>query len=74
MESADKPIEVVPIIIKEMKTRGHFITFVYECRLPAGFELRNEGRKETDAGYLKWHKTCPDNMLSVHHFYRKYFR
>ena len=74
VESADEPIEVVPIIIKEMKTRGHFITFVYECRLPAGFEISNAGRKETDAGYLKWHKTCPDNMLSVHQFYRKYFR
>ena len=68
-----KPIEIVPIIIKEIKTRGHFVTFVYECRLPKGVEIKNGTRQETEAGYLAWHKKCPDNILQVHTFYRKYF-
>lgn len=68
-----EPTEIVPIIIKDMKTRGHFITFVYECMLPEEFEINNGTKKETDAGYLLWHKSCPDNILRVHDFYRKYF-
>lgn len=71
--SAAEPIEIVPIIVKEMKTRGHFITFVYECRLPEGTSINNGAKAETDAGYLAWHKKCPDNILQVHNFYRKYF-
>jgi len=23
-------------------------------------------------GYLKWHESCPDNLLEVHKMYRKY--
>lgn len=70
---AAQPVETVPIIVKNMKTRGHFITFVYECRLPEGFEIDNGTKKESDAGYLAWHQECPDNILKVHSFYRKYF-
>ncbi len=67
-----QPIEVVPIICPEMEQRGHFITFVYECRLPHGFKIQNTV-KEKEAGYLKWHQSCPDNILKVHEFYRKYW-
>lgn len=71
--SSIEPIEIVPIISKEMKTRGHFITFVYECQLPNGFEINNGMKKENEAGYLAWHKVCPNNILAVHNFYKKYF-
>ncbi len=66
------PIEIVPIICPEMKQRGHFISFVYECRLPEGFEIHNK-MSENEAGYLEWHERCPDNILKVHEFYRKYW-
>lgn len=66
------PVEVVPIICEEMPQRGHFITFVYECRLPRGFIVQNK-KDEHEAGFLKWHDTCPDNILKVHEFYRKYW-
>lgn len=72
--SSPEPIEIVPIIVKEMKTRGHFITFVYDCKLPEGAKINNGTRKEMNAGYLAWHKECPDNILRVHNFYRKYFK
>ena len=71
--SSSSPAEIVPIIVKSMKTRSHFITFVYKCRLPDGVEISNGTRKENEAGYLAWHKGCPDNILEVHNFYRKYF-
>ena len=66
--------EIIPIILKNMKQRGHFITLVYECRLPDGFKVLNEGRKESDAGYLKWFEQFPYDMLEVHHVYKKYFK
>lgn len=68
-----KPLEIVPIICPEMKTRGHFITFVYECFLPTDFQIENKV-SDMHAGYLKWHGTYPDNMLDVHAFYKKYWR
>lgn len=67
------PLEIVSIICPEMKQRGHFITLVYECNLPDGFEIDNKV-KEYEAGYLKWHESCPDNLLNVHEFYRKYWK
>lgn len=66
------PIDIVPIICPHMKQRGHFISFIYECSFPDNFEIKNHVEKN-QAGYLKWHSTCPDNLLSVHSFYRKYW-
>lgn len=69
-----EPKEIVQIICKDMVSRGHFITFVYECRIPKGFEINNGKKKENEAGYLKWFNEFPDNMVNVHHFYKKYFK
>lgn len=66
------PIDVVSIICPEMKQRGHFISFIYECKLPEEFELHNRKQKG-EAGYLQWFDACPDNILKVHEFYRKYW-
>lgn len=67
-----QPVEIVPIICEEMPQRGHFITFVYECKLPRGFNLQNKV-KEGEAGFLQWHYSCPKNILKVHEFYKKYW-
>lgn len=67
-----EPLEIVPIICPEMKRRGHFVSFIYECYLPEEFEIENKV-SEMQAGYLKWHDTFPDNMLDVHAFYKKYW-
>lgn len=70
----DTPLEIVPIIKKHAKIRCHFITFVYDCRLPYGFEImesKQEGKRQ--AGELKWFDDFPSDMLIVHNFYRKYF-
>lgn len=69
----EKPLEVVPIICPDMKMRGHFITFVFNCKLPDDSFIQNGEKKRYDAGYLEWHKTFPTDMLKVHSFYKKYF-
>lgn len=66
------PTEIVPIICPEMKQRGHFVSLVYECSLPEGFEIHNEVN-EGEAGYLKWFERCPEDLISVHNFYKKYW-
>lgn len=66
-----KPIAINEIFLKQ-KTRGHFISFLYKCYLSSSFIPENKGLKETDAGYLKWHESCPDNLLKVHGMYRRY--
>ena len=66
-----KPIAVNEIILKQ-KTRGHFISFLYRCYLSSSFMPKNKKLEETDAGYLKWHKSCPDNLLKTQGIYRVY--
>lgn len=67
-----KPIAVNEIMIKS-KTRGHFISLLYKCYLSSNFVPENKGLKETDAGYLKWHAACPDNLLKWHYnIYKKF--
>lgn len=69
-----EPVEVRSIIHKEKKTRGHFVAFTYECRLPSGFQINQKGRNPGDVGYLQWHDVFPENMIEVHGYYRKYFK
>jgi colanic acid biosynthesis protein WcaH len=66
------PVEVNQIIIKEIKDRSHFISILYNCRLSADFVPENKRLAETDAGYLKWHDGCPDDLLKLHNIYRKF--
>ena len=49
--------------------RAHHVALLIRCSLPKGFEINNENRKETDAGYLKWFDRIPENILEVHDIY-----
>ena len=53
-------------------TRGHFISFLYNCSIDGSFIPDNEDLKETDPGYLAWHQYCPENLIAVHEMYRKF--
>ncbi len=66
------PIALHQIIHEEHEIRGHFISLLYKCFLPATFQLRNEGLSLEDAGYLAWHDRCPANLLHMQEVYRKY--
>lgn len=53
--------------------RGHFISFLYRCRLagaPKAALAWKEG--EPRPGQWAWHRRCPKNLISVHEIYRKY--
>lgn len=72
------PVEFdhVPVALNEVvcehDTRGHFISVLYKCSLPASFVPTNAGLTSKDPGFLKWHETCPDDLVKVHEMYRKY--
>ncbi len=67
------PIALNQVIEEEKSIRGHFISILYRCFLSSSFVLDNKGKIPTDAGYLKWHKGCPDNLLKVQDIYREFF-
>lgn len=46
--------------------RGHGISFLYNCSLPEGYEIRNSGNYEHSAGFLKWFDHVPDDLLLGH--------
>lgn len=71
VEFEPEPLATNTIILKQ-KTRGHFISFLFKCYLPHSFLPENKGLKETDAGYLKWHQSCPKNLLKTQKKYEVY--
>lgn len=68
----EEPINIEEVTI-EGKTRGHFISLLYQCTL---IEKLDESLKYIDGkprnGQWKWHKNCPDNLMKVQEFYRKF--
>jgi colanic acid biosynthesis protein WcaH len=52
--------------------RGHFISILFKCSLPSQFVPKNAGLTNNDPGFLKWHETCPGNLIKVHKMYRRY--
>lgn len=66
------PIEIKQLIHDELKVRNHFISFLYKCYLNSSFIPENKGLTDKERGYLKWHESCPDDLLKYHEIYRKY--
>ncbi len=68
--------EPIPIafnqIICDRDIRGHFISILYKCFLSNKHVLNNKGLIDKDQGYLKWHDSCPANLIKSHEIYRKY--
>lgn len=50
-------------VFRPQKTRGHFISLLYNCSLSGKFIPKNNGLKKTDQGYLMWHDRWPENMV-----------
>jgi ADP-ribose pyrophosphatase YjhB (NUDIX family) len=72
VECAPQPIAIHQFIHRSRDIRGHFISLLYRCFLSGSFEPPNTGRGDGDAGYLKWHARCPDDILPIHHVYTSY--
>ena len=73
---ADVKFNPVPIAINHMicerSTRGHFVSILYKCFLSGKFIPKNKGLSSKDAGYLKWHGSCPKDLIKVQRIYKKY--
>ncbi len=69
-----EPVEMFQIIEKDFKTRCHFFSFVFDCKVPDDYQIDNGDLTEHDTGFLAWHDHYPDQMLRCHEFYRKYFK
>jgi colanic acid biosynthesis protein WcaH len=67
------PLAINEIIQDKRKTRGHFISLLYQCKLATRLDesLRCKSDPPNPNEWL-WHSSCPENMISVHEIYRKY--
>jgi ADP-ribose pyrophosphatase YjhB (NUDIX family) len=66
-----QPIAMHQLINREREVRSHFISLLYKCSLPSSFVPLNKDLSPKDAGYAKWHDSCPDDLLKIHEVYRK---
>jgi len=69
---SDQPISVNQILDYKAKNRSHFISLLYKCKLEDNYQINNNGLKEGEIGFLKWHTGVPENLLRNHHIYKKY--
>lgn len=71
------PVKVFEIIehdkrpIENQNERAHFITLVYRCEVDDSYIIDNGNRTESDAGFIKWFDSLPDDLLSIQNCYRE---
>lgn len=66
------PLTVKQGIHKDRDVRSHFISMLYKCFLPGSFTPANTGLAPDVPGYLRWHDSCPRDLLRYHEMYRRY--
>ena len=69
--------EAVPLLvsetIREQKSRGHFISLLYECRLLTPLDEGRRARSSPpEAGEWQWHARCPPDLLSIQSQYARF--
>ncbi len=69
VEFGNDPIAINQVMC-EHDIRGHFISFLYKCAIGSDYEPDNGELKDGDVGFLKWHESCPENLVKVHEMYR----
>tara|TARA_Y100001936_G_scaffold240400_1_gene274819 strand:+ start:40492 stop:41001 length:510 start_codon:yes stop_codon:yes gene_type:complete len=73
VEFQNDPLVMNEIMNPTRDTRGHFISFLYECKLTSSLDPSLEYRKEfVKNGQWAWHGECPENLIAVHEIYRNY--
>lgn len=59
----DVSFDETPLKISEIfmpyQRRGHFISFLYRCRLPEGYDVGQQEKRSGEDGYLAWQNTIP---------------
>lgn len=72
-----EPLKVIEIFsngerdIDNQNERAHFITIVYKCYAPEGFQPNNGNKTELDVGYAKWFDKLPDDFLAIQECYKE---
>lgn len=65
----------VPLKVSEIfmdhQYRGHFISFLYKCRLPDNYVIDNKGLSKSEDGYLKWHDSAVENIVQGQAVYKE---
>jgi ADP-ribose pyrophosphatase YjhB (NUDIX family) len=76
---ADVSFDPAPLLVSEFmleqRTRGHFISLLYRCRLLTPLdESKRAAADPALAGQWRWHQSCPPDLLAVHRPYASLFR
>lgn len=73
VEFDSAPLAVNQVILNTRKTRGHFISLLYQCRLVTqpneSLMCKNNSPNPNE---WMWHASCPTNIIPVHEMYRKF--
>lgn len=71
-------VKLVPLAVNEVihpsrSSRGHFISFLYECALisPLDAALKYDGGVP-GSGQWAWHQGCPTDIIVQHEMYRRF--
>ncbi len=70
----ETPLAIHELIDPDRRTRGHFISLLYRCRLTTPLDPARRHRPEDPRpdGW-EWHAACPREMIPVHGIYRRFF-
>lgn len=68
------PLAVNEVIHSDRAARGHFISFLYRCRLITPLDERRRHREGTApiAGAWAWHNGSPADLMAVQNMYRPF--
>lgn len=69
-----EPLAVNEIILSERPARGHFVSFLFDCKLigPPDETMRCRGAAPKRHEWA-WHAAYPPDMISSHEIYRRFF-
>jgi colanic acid biosynthesis protein WcaH len=67
------PVAVNEVIHVDRRVRGHFIAFLFDCKLASGPDekLRHSGGPPA-RGQWAWHGAFPPDMIRSHEMYRRF--
>lgn len=61
----EAPLSIAEIVASDRRIRGHFISFLYVCRLASPLPERRKARGgQPRVGQWRWHRGCPRDLLA----------
>lgn len=68
-----EPIAINEMMASDRKTRGHFISFLYECKLITPLDPQQEYKGgDLKHGNWAWHASCPKNLIFPQSVYKRF--